>query len=166
MAKTTKFIGVPCRDMPPTKNHYPVVWECLLGTVYGMRKIGGLYQSMYFDYDWYQAFRWAGVKDSEGKLFDGLDLRVSKIKRAVTYPGAKDSPRVNQLALWMLDMEKPKCRCREPRSHAGCSYCGHQYIGEVVCGICRENGIDGKLIPGTGRVVCKEHKTQPAKSPR
>ena len=56
---------------------------------------------------------------------------------------------------------KPKpCRCRPPKTHPDCMYCGTSYAGEVVCGVCREAGIDGKLIRGTGRVTCKEHKSK------
>ena len=50
------------------------------------------------------------------------------------------------------------CRCRAPRRHRDCMYCGSGWAGEVICGICKENGIDGKLIPGTGRVCCASHK--------
>jgi hypothetical protein len=55
---------------------------------------------------------------------------------------------------------KPKCRCRLPRRHRDCSFCGVTtfYGGTHVCGVCRANGIDGKLIPGTGRVVCALHR--------
>ena len=52
-----------------------------------------------------------------------------------------------------------KCRCREPKTHRDCMYCGCCYIGEFICGVCKENGIDGKLIPGTGRIVCAKHKS-------
>lgn len=55
-------------------------------------------------------------------------------------------------------MVTPKCRCRPPKRHNDCMYCGCYYAGEVVCGVCKENGIDGRCIPGTARVVCKEHK--------
>lgn len=51
-----------------------------------------------------------------------------------------------------------KCGCREPQLHDDCMYCGKYWAGEVVCGVCRENGIDGRLIRGTGRRVCAEHK--------
>ena len=51
-----------------------------------------------------------------------------------------------------------KCRCREPKRHPDCMYCGCGYWGEVVCGVCKEDGIDGKLIRGTGRIVCAKHK--------
>ena len=55
------------------------------------------------------------------------------------------------------------CKCKEPKTHRNCAYCGtqHPWNGdEHVCGVCREDGIDGKLIRGTGRMVCKEHKEQ------
>ena len=53
---------------------------------------------------------------------------------------------------------QPMCRCRPPKRHADCMYCGTGYAGEMVCGVCRELGIDGKLIRGTGRLVCKYHR--------
>lgn len=51
-----------------------------------------------------------------------------------------------------------KCRCREPKTHPDCMYCGCGYWGEIICGVCKEQGIDGKLIRGTGRIVCAKHK--------
>jgi hypothetical protein len=55
---------------------------------------------------------------------------------------------------------RPACRCRLPRRHRDCSYCGVTAHGEGrVCGVCREEGIDGTgTIRGTGRVVCAKHK--------
>lgn len=50
------------------------------------------------------------------------------------------------------------CRCRPAKSHRDCAYCGVGWDDGKVCGRCRENGIDGKLIPGTGRVICSKHK--------
>lgn len=35
------------------------------------------------------------------------------------------------------------------KTHPDCQYCGVQYVGEVVCGVCHEAGIDGKVIRGT-----------------
>jgi len=51
-----------------------------------------------------------------------------------------------------------KCGCREPKRSRDCMFCGSCYIGDVICGVCREAGIDGKLIRGTGRRVCAQHK--------
>jgi len=51
-----------------------------------------------------------------------------------------------------------KCRCREPKRDQYCMYCGTYYAGEFVCGVCKESGIDGHVIRGTSRVVCKMHK--------
>lgn len=51
------------------------------------------------------------------------------------------------------------CGCREPKRHRDCSYCGvtsHQ--PDHVCGVCKEGGIDGKVIRGTGRRTCSNHK--------
>ena len=56
-------------------------------------------------------------------------------------------------------MAKEKCRCRPPRRHKDCAYCGCGYIdGMSMCGVCKEAGIDGPTIRGTGRVVCSKHK--------
>jgi hypothetical protein len=52
------------------------------------------------------------------------------------------------------------CKCQEPKRHKYCMYCGSSYAGEVVCGVCREGGIDGKLISGTGRRLCTIHKQE------
>lgn len=52
-----------------------------------------------------------------------------------------------------------KCLCRPPKRHRDCAYCGIGYIdGAHMCGVCKEAGIDGPTIRGTGRVVCKLHK--------
>ena len=60
----------------------------------------------------------------------------------------------------MKKIETPKpCLCREPRRHRDCAYCGMGYIdGAHVCGVCHGAGIDGPVIRGTGRVVCRKHK--------
>jgi hypothetical protein len=59
-----------------------------------------------------------------------------------------------------------KCTCREPKTHRDCTYCG---VGVAlpeggVCGMCHENDIDGPVIRGTKRVVCKLHKSKPLKA--
>lgn len=56
-----------------------------------------------------------------------------------------------------------KCLCREPKRHRDCMYCGSGYWGEVVCGICKEQGIDGKVIRGTERRVCAKHRAKDSK---
>ena len=53
-----------------------------------------------------------------------------------------------------------KCGCREPKRHRDCMYCGVGYWGEVVCGVCKEAGIDGKVIRGTERRTCQNHKQE------
>ncbi len=52
------------------------------------------------------------------------------------------------------------CRCREPKRHSSCVYCGY-FAGNAVCGVCKENGVDGPVIRGTNRVVCASHKEKP-----
>jgi hypothetical protein len=37
-------------------------------------------------------------------------------------------------------------------------YCGSNFNGEFICGVCSEAGIDGKVIKGTKRVICSKHK--------
>lgn len=57
-----------------------------------------------------------------------------------------------------MKMMKP-CKCREPKRHCDCAYCGVGYIdGAHICGKCKESGIDGPIIRGTGRVKCALHK--------
>jgi hypothetical protein len=69
----------------------------------------------------------------------------------LTYKARRDDKRLKQ--------PKPKCRCRPARGHRDCAYCGlGWYRDGWVCGLCSENGIDGKVIPGTSRVVCRLHK--------
>lgn len=51
-----------------------------------------------------------------------------------------------------------KCGCRTPKMHRDCAYCGCGWDDGKICGVCKENGIDGKLIRGTGRATCKKHK--------
>ena len=63
------------------------------------------------------------------------------------------------------DKKVAKCTCREPKTHRDCTFCGSGVaIPEGgVCGICHEAGIDGPVIRGSGRVVCKLHKSMPLK---
>jgi len=49
-----------------------------------------------------------------------------------------------------------KCRCRPAKRHVDCSYCGHGL--DYICGVCKQAGIDGPVIRGTSRVICKIHK--------
>jgi hypothetical protein len=54
-------------------------------------------------------------------------------------------------------MKKEKCRCRPAKRHRDCAYCGIGY-SDHICGICKEAGIDGPVIRGTSKVICKLHK--------
>jgi hypothetical protein len=54
-------------------------------------------------------------------------------------------------------MKEGKCRCRAAKRHRDCAYCGMGY-SDHICGVCKQAGIDGPVIPGTARVVCKLHK--------
>jgi hypothetical protein len=49
------------------------------------------------------------------------------------------------------------CGCRKPKRHSDCMYCGSGF-GDSICGVCKEAGIDGRLIRGTGRRTCAQHK--------
>lgn len=55
-------------------------------------------------------------------------------------------------------VSKSICRCREPKTSTDCAYCGTGGTGIYICGVCKENGIDGPVIKGTSRVTCKLHK--------
>lgn len=57
---------------------------------------------------------------------------------------------------WFVDAYPPRLypqtvtrKARSPKSHRDCAYCGCGLAGISVCGICRENGIDGPVIRGT-----------------
>lgn len=59
-----------------------------------------------------------------------------------------------------MKKKQGKCRCRPPKSHEDCSYCGSGYEPDYICGMCAAAGIDGKVIRGTGRVICKVHRKE------
>jgi hypothetical protein len=57
---------------------------------------------------------------------------------------------------WGIGSKRPRYHAKTvtrkshaARHHADCQYCGSSWAGEVVCGACHEQGIDGKVIPGT-----------------
>ncbi len=52
-----------------TKKHCPLIWECMLGTVFARDPETDIVK--YFDYDYVGAHAWAKVKDC-------IDLRVDK----------------------------------------------------------------------------------------
>lgn len=56
-------------------------------------------------------------------------------------------------------VEKP-CLCRKPKHHRDCAYCGCGWGDGSICGVCKEQGIDGHVIRGTSRVVCAQHKAK------
>lgn len=55
-------------------------------------------------------------------------------------------------------IKKDVCRCRPAKTHRDCLYCGYSGPATHVCGVCKEQGIDGPTILGTSRVVCNLHK--------
>lgn len=50
------------------------------------------------------------------------------------------------------------CACRKPKTHKDCAYCGVGGDGIHICGVCKEEGIDGPVIRGTERRTCEAHK--------
>lgn len=58
----------------------------------------------------------------------------------------------------VINITTPKCRCRKPKQHRDCAYCGYGGDGIHICGQCYSEGIDGPVIKGTSRVVCAYHK--------
>lgn len=82
---------------------------------------------------------WNGLCSIKFQADNGKEYRTAR--------GAAQSNRLSKI-----------CTCREPKRHRACQYCGSGYWGEVVCGVCHEAGIDGHVIRGTERRVCKSHK--------
>jgi hypothetical protein len=83
--------------MPPTKNHRPAIWECMLGAVYAMNDFGDV---KYFDYRYEDALEWAGMNNANRDL----DTRVFRNKKRCTYTNGKMShaePSFNQHVLWI-----------------------------------------------------------------
>ena len=68
-----------------TKQHKPLIWECMLATVYARGLDGTV---VYFDYDWAAARQHAAVDQYH-------DLRISRTK--VSNQGW---PRRGKVALW------------------------------------------------------------------
>lgn len=75
--------GVKCANI--TKKHVPLIWECMLGTVYARSPDGTV---KYFNYDWTAARAFADVDHHN-------DLRVSRVK--TSYQGW---PAKGKYALW------------------------------------------------------------------
>ena len=69
-----------------TQKHSPLVWECMLGTVYARDPVTK--KVKYFDYDWDAARAYAMVDQC-------ADLRTCKV--AISYQGY---PAKGKLALW------------------------------------------------------------------
>jgi len=64
-----------------TLKHRPLIWECMLGTVYAMGSEG----PKYFDYNWDAAREYARVSLH-------TDLRITRVKRSLgcyPLPGAR-----------------------------------------------------------------------------
>jgi len=85
--------------MPPTKQHKPVIWECMLATLYAAKLLpDGKHEVQYFDYDWDAAFKFAGLT-KHGSYDPALDTRLAKTKGSWWYP---DGPGRGKLCLWSL----------------------------------------------------------------
>lgn len=81
------------RKAKPTRKHKPVIWECMLGTVYAANPAG---EVKYFDYKWDEAREWAAITEDS-------DLRTARIPRGVRYYSTQvASPSPNQWALWAV----------------------------------------------------------------
>lgn len=61
-------------------------------------------------------------------------------------------------ALVALAESRP-CRCRLPRRHRDCGYCGVGWDDGRICGVCKQAGIDGPVIRGTSAVQCSGCKS-------
>jgi hypothetical protein len=58
--------GINARRMKPTVNHRPVIWECMLGTVYASNGK----ETRYFDYQYEEAIAFAGINpESDPRLY-------------------------------------------------------------------------------------------------
>lgn len=74
-----------------TRGHRPLVWECMLGTVYARSPEG---KTEYFDYDYAAARGWAQVDEH-------TDLRTCKSPRDHARGGdGPTGPRQGRFALW------------------------------------------------------------------
>lgn len=60
------------RKMKPTKDHYPVLWECMLGTVYARNSRN---ETKFFNYDLEAAYEFAGLDNAN-------DLRLAKYSQS------------------------------------------------------------------------------------
>lgn len=92
----TTFLKVPCKKAPPTRQHRPAVWECMLGTVYALSPAG---ECKYFDYDHEGAMAFAGVSPA-------ADNRLHPITRLLSFQYVKSgltdaNPTVGKRVLWV-----------------------------------------------------------------
>lgn len=101
----TTWLGVPCRKMKPTKQHTPVIWECMLGTLYARNPQTG--EIKYCDYRWEEAFAHAGLTVTADPGYNPpytvdatpeQDARVAKATRSYFYP---DGPSKGRTCLWL-----------------------------------------------------------------
>ena len=81
-----------------TRKHVPLIWECMLGTVFAKDPLAvdSCEEGMYFDYDYAAAHKHA-------KVAQCTDLRICRLKQ--TYEGW---PREGQLCLMGIPPEKTK----------------------------------------------------------
>lgn len=79
------------RRMRPTRKHRPVLWECMLATVYAMDPQGRV---EYFDYDYDRAIAHIGPVS---------DLRVSRLPRGI---GLRDRSLPKGQLVW-FGVDKP-----------------------------------------------------------
>lgn len=66
------FAGAPVKRSY-TQKHEPLIWECMLGTVYARSDERGHEDGMYFDYDYEAAHAYVGLHEH------WTDLRVCRV---------------------------------------------------------------------------------------
>jgi len=95
LAKTSSFLGIKGKELAPTKNHRPAVYENMLGTVNAVNDKG---EVKYFDYDYEGALKHAGVSDDR-------DVRIYKHKYDPFYRNPYSDIRNGQKVLWISKKE-------------------------------------------------------------
>ena len=80
---------------------------------------------------------------------DWADVLRSEVRKNLKR--MQKNPRRWYLTVRQTQRKQPQTIVRQGRpakSHRDCYYCGCGY-SDLVCGRCKENGIDGRTIPGT-----------------
>ncbi|MHA1253612.1 MAG: hypothetical protein ACTSRP_26800 [Candidatus Helarchaeota archaeon] len=85
--KIKKFVGIDANNMKPTKNHVPVIWECMLGTIFAVD--GKVIRYVGYNYDLAKKYVLANCSD----------FRIWRYKQ---HNNSDIKPRYNQLVLWAI----------------------------------------------------------------